>query len=124
MKGKEYSRANVIVKETQDRGCSAFAARPFKDGDFVCDYSRVVRKKMVEDWGDERNSFLGLGYYHMGADYNNETFVFDATASINDPGRYINHAKRNCNLTVMSPIKIGEPPKSQLIIGFVAKRNI
>ena len=124
MKGKEYSRANVIIKDTQDRGRSAFAARPFKDGDFVCDYGGVVRKKMVEDWGDERNASLGLGCYCLDAVYNNETFVFDATASINDPGRYINHARRNSNLLLMPPVKIGEPPKSTLKIGFVAKRKI
>lgn len=124
LKGKEYSRANVIIKDTQDRGRSAFAARPFKDGDFVCDYGGVVRKKMVEDWGDERNASLGLGCYCLDAVYNNETFVFDATASINDPGRYINHARRNSNLLLMPPVKIGEPPKSTLKIGFVAKRKI
>ena len=124
LKGKEYSRANVIVKETQDRGRSAFAARQFKDGDFVCDYGGLVRKKVGEDWGDERNASLGLGCYCLDAVYNNETFVFDATASINDPGRYINHARKNCNLILMPPVKIGEPPNSQLKIGLVAKRNI
>ena len=79
---------------------------------------------MGEDWGDERNASLGLGCYCLDAVYNNETFVFDATASINDPGRYINDARRNCNLTLMPPVKIGESPKSQHKIGFVAKRNI
>ena len=54
----------------------------------------------------------------------NETCVFDATASINDPGRYINHARRNYNLVKMQPVMIGEPPKGQLRIGFVAKQNI
>ena len=51
-------------------------------------------------------------------------YVFDAIALINDPGRYINHARRNCNLVLMPPVKIGVSPKSQLNIGFVAKTNI
>ena len=49
-------------------------------------------------------------------------YVFDATALINDPGRYINHVRRNCNLPLMPPMKIGLSPKSQLKIGFVAKK--
>ena len=56
----------------------------------------------------------------MDAVYNNEKYVFDATASINDPGRYINHAKRNCNIAIRPPVMIGELPNSQLKIGFVA----
>lgn len=124
LKKKEYSRSNVIVKEVEGRGRSAFAAREFRAGDFICDYRGVVRKKVGKDWGDERNASLGLGCYCLDAVYDNETYVFDATASINDPGRYINHARKNCNIALMQPVKIGEPPKSQLKIGFVALRNI
>ena len=50
--------------------------------------------------------------------------MFDAIALINDPGRYINHVRRNCNLVLMPPVKIGVSPKSQLNIGFAAKTNI
>ena len=50
--------------------------------------------------------------------------MFDATTLINDPGRYINHARRNCNLVLMPHVKIGVPPKRQVKIGFVAKTNI
>ena len=53
-----------------------------------------------------------------------ETYVFDATASINDPGRYINHARRICDLVLMPPVKIGVPLKSQLKISFVAKKTL
>ena len=81
-------------------------------------------KKAEKDWGEERNASLGIGCYCLDATYNNEDYVFDAAASINDPRRYINHAGRNCNLTLMQPVMIGEPPKSQLKIGFVAKREI
>ena len=52
MKGKDYARSNVTVKEVKGRGRSAFAARSFKAGDFVCDYGGMVRKKVGEDWGD------------------------------------------------------------------------
>ena len=120
MKGKNYARANIIVKEVQGRGRSAFAAKDFRGGDFVCDYGGVVRKKLAQDWGDQRNASLGLGCYCLDAVYNNVTYVFDATASINDPGRYINHASQHCNLTLMPPVMVGEPPNNHLQIGFVA----
>lgn len=64
---KEYSRSNVIVKEVEGRGRSAFAAREFRAGDFICDYRGVVRKKVGEDWSDERNASLGLGCYCLDA---------------------------------------------------------
>ena len=124
LKGQNYSRSNVIVMEVPGRGRSAFAAKPFTAGDFVCNYGGVVRKKVAEDWGDERNASLGLGCYCLDAVYAHETYVFDATASINDPGRYINHASRNYNLVKMQPVMVGEPPQNQLKIGFVAKQNI
>jgi len=56
--------------------------------------------------------------------YENVKYVFDAIASINDPGRYINHARRNYNLVKMPPVMIGEPPHGTLKIGFVAKKDI
>ena len=33
------------MKEVPGRGHSAFAAKNFRSGDFVCDYGGVVRKK-------------------------------------------------------------------------------
>ena len=108
----------------EGRGRSAFAARNFKAGDFVCEYRGVVRRKDKEDWGDLRNASLGLGCYCLDATYENIQYVFDATASINDPGRYINHARRNFNLLKMPPVITGNPPNSKLRIGFVAKTPI
>ena len=102
------------IKIVEERGCSAFAAKSFKAGDFICEYGGTVRRKVGDDWGDERNVSLDLGCYCLGAVHNGETYVFDVTASINDPGRYINHARKNCNLSLMPAIKIGEPPESQL----------
>ena len=116
MKETRYSRDNVHIDEG-----SAFAAKSFNAGDFVCEYKGVVRKKIAEDWGDQRNASLGLGCYCLDAIYKRTTYVFDATASINDPGRYINHASKNYNLLKMPPVLIGEPPHAQLKIGFVAR---
>ena len=56
--------------------------------------------------------------------YENVAYVFDTAASINDPGRYINHESKNYNLVKMPPVKVGEPPKSSLKIGFVARKDI
>ena len=87
----------------------------------------MVREKENDDWGDRRNASLGLGCYCLDATYENVEYVFDATASINDPGRYINHARRNFNLFKMPPVLIGKPTtttKDNLKIGFVAKKDI
>ena len=64
---------------------------------------------------------MGLGYYCLDAVYENGTYALDATASINDPGRYINHARKNYKLAKMQPVMIGKPPNGQLRIGFVVK---
>ena len=109
-----------MVKE---RGRSAFANRSFKPGEFVCEYSSLVRKKTNPDWGEERNADLGIGCYCLDATYQGIQYTFDAGPRINDPGRYINHAAKNGNLQ-MWPVMIGNPPECRLRIGFVAKKAI
>lgn len=106
------------------RGRSAFAARAFNPGQYVCEYASTVRKTLDPDWGEERNGELGIGCYCLDATYQGVKYTFDASARINDPGRYINHARKNANLVKMPPVMIGAPPKSRLRIGFVAKQGI
>ena len=43
LNGKAYSRANVIIAEVKGRWGSAFAARDFSAGDFVCEYASCIR---------------------------------------------------------------------------------
>lgn len=124
LKGKGYSRRNVTIRMVKGRGRSAFAARSFKPGQFVCEYASLVRRTTDPDWGEQRNAELGVGCYCLDATYQGIKYTFDASARINDPGRYINHASRNANLQKMPPVMIGSPPKSRLRIGFVAKRHI
>ena len=104
--GPEFSRKNVELRVVPGRGRSAFAARQFKGGDFVCEYRGEVREKQEDDWGDRRNASLGIGSYCFDATHEGKTYVFDASGSINDPGRYINHASKNCNLQKMPPVMI------------------
>ena len=87
---------------------------------YIRKYRSTVQKE-VDECSDLRNVSQDIGCYSLHTVYNNETYVFDATALINDPGRYINHVRRNCNLVLMPPMKIGVSPKSQLHIGFVVK---
>lgn len=110
------------IREVPGRGRSAFAAKHFESGDFVCEYRGVVRQKHGDDWRDQRNASLGIGCYCFDVTYEGTTYVFDASASINDPGRYINHASKNYNLLKMQPVMMGDPPS--LRIGFVARREI
>ena len=56
--------------------------------------------------------------------YNGKIYTVDATATIKDPGRYINHASRNNNLFLMKLIIIGEGKCRCLRIGFTAKKAI
>lgn len=122
MKGKAYSRANVVVQYQHERGRSAFANRNFAAGDFVCEYASCLKLKSeamrLDD--DGRYQSLGLGCYSLDAFIDGHWWTFDATGTINDPGQYINHASRNTNLVLMKPMRIQERYR----IGFVAKHDI
>ena len=121
LKGKKYSRANVKIIEVPGRGRGAIAAKNFKAGDFICEYAACVKPKKASLANDEnRYSSLGLGCYELDACHEGQWYTFDATGTINDPGRYINHASRNTNLIVKKPVYM----TGRLRIGFVAKRNI
>lgn len=122
--GKAYSRSNVQILNVPGRGRSAFAARDFNPGDFVCEYASSLRVKETPDWREDRNAELGIGCYCLDAVYNGITYTFDASSRIKDPGHYINHAGKNYSLCVYPPAMIGTPPNQRLRIGFVAKKKI
>ena len=110
------------MKHEEGRGCSALWLSHIWQVTILV--SMVAQYEKGRRLGNLRNVSQDIGCFSLHTIYNNETYVFDATALINDPGRYINHARRNCNLVLMPPVKIGVSPKSQLNIGFVAKTNI
>ena len=121
LKGKKHSRANVKIVEVSGRGRGATAAKDFKAGDFICEYAACVKPKKASLGNDEnRYSSLGLGCYELDACHEGQWYTFDATGTINDPGRFINHASRNTNLILMKPVFM----TGCLRIGFVAKCNI
>ena len=86
LKGKEYSRGNVIVAEVKGRGRSAFAARDFSAGDFVCEYASCVRSP-EDTWSEKRNNELGISSYCLDATFQGKVVTFDASPYVNDPGR-------------------------------------
>jgi len=118
LKGKAYSQANIVVQYHHERGRSAFANRNFAAGDFICKYASCPKLKSeamrLDD--DGRYQSLGLGCYSLDAFIDGHWWTFDATETINDPGRYINHASRNTKLVLMQPMRIQERYR----IGFVA----
>jgi len=69
---------------------------------------------------DGRYQSLGLGCYSLDAFIDGHSWTFDATGTINDPGRYISHASRNTNLVLMKPMRI----KERHMIEFVNKHDI
>ena len=120
LKGRQHSRSNVLVRVRSDGERGAYAARPFNPGDFVCEYAACVKKTKDSKEEDNMYQTLGVGCYCLDAVYNGEKITFDATATINDPGRYINHASKNQNLQLMQPIFVA----GKVRIGFVAKTTI
>ena len=88
----------------------------------MCEYASCPRLKSeamrLND--DGRYESLDLGCFSLDACIDGQWWTFDATGTINGPGRYINHASRNTNLVLMKPVRIGERYR----IGFVAKHNI
>jgi len=104
------------------RGRGAVAAREFRPGDFVCEYASCVKRRddSLGNEDDKRYASLTLGCYALDAYHEGQWYTFDATGTINDPGRYINHASRGNNLVLMKPMDID----GQLRIGFVAKCHI
>ena len=124
MNAKKRSRKNVKVAYVRGRGRSAFAARNFTPGDFVCEYPSVVREKEEPDRTEESNAEIGVGCYCLDAIYKGKMYTFDASPKCNDPGRYINHAAKNPNLILKQPLMVGKPPNKRLRIGFVAKSAI
>ena len=122
LKGRQFSRSNVNIIEVPGRGRGAVAARDFRAGDFVCEYAACVktRQDSLGNGDDRRYQSLQLGCYALDACHEGQWYTFDATGTINDPGRYINHASRGINLSLMKPVCID----GQLRIGFVAKSHI
>ena len=119
-KGKEVSRANVNVSIREDGERAGYAAKNFLAGNFVCEYAATVKLKETSLEEQETYKSLGLGCFCLDAEYNGKMYTFDATATINDPGRYINHRSRDYNLVIMKPIFIN----GKLRIGLSAQRDI
>jgi len=88
LKGPALSRRNVHIGYIDGRGRSAFAAKYFQPGDFVCEYGAVRRVSEKVDKGEERNAQLGLGCFCLDAHYEGVKYTFDASPKCNDPGRY------------------------------------
>ena len=90
LKGPALSRRNVNIGYIRGRERTAYAAKHFNAGDFICEYGAVRRvTKRGKDEGEERNAHLGVGCYCLDATYNGITYTFDAAPKCNDPGRYV-----------------------------------
>ena len=124
LSSKNTSRRNVEVQVLSNGEQGAFAARHFCQGDFVCEYASTVVLKEESMKDQERYMEAGLGCYCLDAKYQGEWYTFDATLTLRDPGRYINHASNHYNLSLMQPMMIGRGAKQRLRIGFLAKNEI
>ena len=90
LKGPALSRRHVDIGYVQGSQRTAYAAKDFYAGDFVCEYGAVRRvHKRGTDEGEERNADLGVGCYCLDARYKGVMYTFDAAPKCNDPGRYV-----------------------------------
>jgi len=105
-KGKEVSKANVNISIRVDGERAGYAAKNFLAGDFICKYAATVKLKETNLEEQETYKLLGLGCFCPEAECNGKIYTFDATSTINDPGRYINHRNRDYNLVIMKSIFI------------------
>ena len=117
LSSKKTSRANVDVKLINNGERGAFA-------DFVCEYASTVLLKSESIKDQDRYKIAGLGCYCLDAKSEGEWYTFDATLTLRDPGRYINHASSHCNLALMAPMMIGQGTNQRLRIGFLTKQTI
>ena len=124
LSSKAISRKNVEVRLLHNGERGAFATRHFSRGDFVCEYASKVLLKEESRADEERYQEAGLGSYCLDAKYQGIWYTFDATLTLKDPGRYINHASSHCNLRLMAPIMIGRGANQRLRIGFLALQEI
>lgn len=124
LSSKAISRNNVEVRLLHNGERGAFATRHFSRGDFVCEYASKVLLKEESRADEERYQEAGLGSYCLDAKYQGIWYTFDATLTLKDPGRYINHASSHCNLRLMAPIMIGRGANQRLRIGFLALQEI
>ena len=124
LSSKKTSRRNVQVKLLDNHERGAFATRHFNQGDFVCEYASKVIPKEDSLVDQDRYQEIGLGCYCLDARYQGKWYTFDATLTLRDPGRFINHASSHCNLTLMQPILVGRGARQRLRIGFLAKHQI
>lgn len=89
----------------------------------MCKYGSKVLPKEQSMADDHRHQEAGFGSYCLDAMYQGNWYTFDATLSLKDPGWYINHASRRCNLRFMPPIMIGRGANQQLRIEFLASQE-
>jgi len=122
-KGPALSRNNVEVRASV-RGRSAYAKRDFRPGDFVCEYRGVLKPKSESLQDEQEYRELGIGCYCLDVQYQGSTFTIDASDTINDPGRYINHASKNANLQKMCPVVTGVGKRRKPGVGFTAVSHI
>ena len=90
----------------------------------MCKYASTVQLKRESVNDQDRYKEARIGCYCLDARYKGEWCTFNATLTLRDPARYINHASNHCNLALMPPIMIGRGSKQRLQIGFLAKAAI
>jgi len=61
LKGRKYSRSNVLVKETRPGERSAYATKNFNCGDFVCEHAACMKTKEQSLAEGDRYEQLDLG---------------------------------------------------------------
>ena len=113
----------LVIKEAGIKGRGVFAVNTIRKGNFICEYKtyRPPYPRSQKAAIEKEYIFNGEGCYIVEAKGPDGWVCFDATRSLNQYGRYINHSPgRLANAKLANPILYG----GKLRLGVVALRDI
>lgn len=86
------------MRVLEEKGRAVFASRPFRRGEFVCEYAGemipyAVAKKREELYAQDQS----IGCYMYFFEYKSKQLCIDATSETDRLGRLLNHSKLDGN---------------------------
>jgi SET domain-containing protein len=96
--GHDLESDSLEVRVLPDKGRAIFAARPFRRGEFVCEYAGEMiayaqAKKREEAYAQDPS----IGCYMYFFEYKSKPLCIDATSETSRLGRLLNHSKLDGN---------------------------
>ena len=112
---KEKDFLEVVIREDNQRGVRA--KRRFSKGEFICEYPGEVVNIEEADRREAEYKLNDEGCFILKI---SATLAMDATREYHRIGRLLNHAAKNANARLHTPLTI----EGQIRVPFVATRDI